>query len=1313
MPGTETETRLRLNYPEALPITAQREALLEVLRDNQVVVVAGETGSGKSTQLPKLCLELGRGAERLIGHTQPRRLAARTVAARIAEELETQLGEIVGYKVRFADQVSDQTRVKLMTDGILLAELRSDPELRRYDTLIIDEAHERSLNIDFLLGYLTGLLPRRPDLKLIVTSATIDTERFANHFGAPVVEVSGRTYPVDVRYREPESGDQVDNIRLAVEELRKEGPGDVLVFLSGQREIHDAARALTERPLPGTEILPLYARLSAAEQQRAFRPHKGRRIVLATNVAETSITVPGVRYVVDTGTARISRYNRRTKLQRLPIEPVSQASANQRAGRCGRVAPGICIRLYSEEDYDARPEFTEPEILRTNLASVILQMADLGLGDVESFPFIDPPDSRAVRDAVALLTELEALTPERPTLKLTSDGRRMARLPVDPRFGRMLLAAAGNGCLREVTVIVAALSIQDPRERPTGEEQKADELHGRFAVPGSDFLAWLKLWEHLTNEQRARSGSAFRRMCRAEHLNFVRIREWQDLVRQLREATRDVGLRRNDHHRPAEPDAIHRALLAGLLSHIGMWDRVTRDYRGARQARFSVASRSGLARSSAAWIVAGELIETGRLWAGMVARIDPSWIEPLAEHLVKRHHGEPRWSRRRGTALTDEQVTLYGLPVVAGRAVPLERIDPIGARAMFVDHALIDGDWNDDGRYPFAEANRLLLDKARGLEARARRPDLVVDEMRLAELYDDRLPDDVVSARHFQRWWKDAAKPVRAGLTFTLDELLGVDAGALDTDGFPLTWTPEAPAGADDEIDDLVLDLSYVFEPGADEDGVTVHVPLVLLPRVASAGVDWRWHVPGLRLELATALIRTLPKALRRELSPAQERARQALDGLGPSDGPLLDVLARRLSGLAGTRVAPGDLDVGKLPRHLRLRFSIEDGGRVIASGRDVGALWADLARPARRAVVAALPGDVERSGLRTWPGGALPRVVEAEVDGHRVRAYPTLVDGDETVAVRLVATPADQARLMWTGTRRLLVLAAPEAQRQAERRLRSGGTTDTAKSVVRSTPAATDRTRRSRKRPVLNDLADLGDLDLTRPATPAVRTTPAKQVDPPRRTGRAGTGGRGPTRLAGLAADCVTAAADRLLTSRGGPVWDEDGFRRLEEAARERLAPLAVAAARQAGEIVDATQALTELLDRLDGLGSAAPALQPAVADMRSQLARLVHPGFVTATGLARLPHVARYVEAVQVRLDKLRERPDRDRELMDRVRSAEAAYDDVVAAMPPARRSEPEVVDARWLLEELRVSLFAQTLGTAQPVSEQRLRRTLSALR
>ncbi len=911
-----------LRYPESLPIAARRDDVMAAIAEHQVVIVAGETGSGKSTQIPKMCLDLGRGVTGLIGHTQPRRLAARTIAARVADELGTPLGDLVGYTVRFTDQVSDRTLVRVMTDGILLAELGRDRMLRRYDTLIIDEAHERSLNIDFLLGYLTNLLPRRPDLKLIVTSATIDTERFARHFDAPVVEVSGRSYPVEMRYRPPDDpdsrggGDQTDGIRRAVAELSAEGPGDILVFLSGEREIRDTAAALGEAGLPaGTDILPLYARLSAAEQQRVFRPHPGRRIVLATNVAETSITVPGVRYVVDPGTARISRFSRRTKVQRLPIEPVSQASADQRAGRCGRVAPGICIRLYAEDDYDARPPFTEPEILRTNLASVILQMAALRLGDVAAFPFVDPPDARAVRDAVALLTELGALDDDG---KLTRLGRRLARLPVDPRFGRMILEADREGCVREVLVIAAALSIQDVRERPTGAEAEAAALHARFAEPDSDFLAVLNLWRYLEAEQRTRSSSAFRRMCLAEHIHHVRVREWQDLVRQLRQVAADIGIRRARDHEPAAPDAVHRAVLAGLLSHVGAYDRTTRDYRGARQARFLVAPGSVLHRRGPAWVMAGELVETTRLWARMVARIDPGWIEPLAAHLVRRSYGEPAWDARRGAATTTERVTLYGLPIVEGRRVSYARVDPAGARRMFIEHALVAGDWS--GRHRFAARNADLLAEVRALEDRARRRDLVVPDDRLVEFFAARLPEDVASAPEFDRWWRTARADQPDLLTFTLADLVDAGSAPVDGDDFPTSWRQG----------DLDLAVSYTFGPGAEDDGVTVHVPLAVLNRVAGAGFDWQ--VPGHRLDLVTALLRSLPKDQRRHLVPAPDRAREALAGIAPADGPLLDVLARRLAGLAGVAIAPGDFDLDRVPAHLRVRFRIEDaagrGGR-------------------------------------------------------------------------------------------------------------------------------------------------------------------------------------------------------------------------------------------------------------------------------------------------------------------------------------------------------------------------------------------------
>jgi ATP-dependent helicase HrpA len=1226
-----------ITYPAALPITDRRAELLETIRDHQVVVVSGETGSGKSTQLPKLCLELGRGADGMIGHTQPRRLAARTVASRIAEELGTEVGDLVGYRVRFSDRVGDRTRVKLMTDGILLAELQRDRRLRRYDTLIVDEAHERSLNIDFILGYLARLLPRRPDLKVVITSATIDTERFAQHFGAPIVEVSGRSYPVEIRYRPPaegEAADQIDAVRSAVHELRSEGPGDVLVFLSGEREIRDTAAALADERLPDTEILPLYARLPAAEQQRVFRPHPGRRIVLATNVAETSLTVPGVRYVVDVGTARISRYNRRTKVQRLPIEPISQASADQRAGRCGRVAPGICIRLFGEEDLAGRPAFTEPEILRTNLASVILQLAALRLGEVESFPFVDPPDRGAVADAIALLVELGAMDGDR---RVTPLGRRLARLPIDPRFGRMLLEADANGCLREVLVIVAGLSIQDPRERPTGQEQHADELHGRFADPDSDFVSLLNLWAYLDERQRSLSSNRFRRLCRAEHLHFVRVREWQDLVRQLREVSRELGLRRN--REPAGAEAIHRSLLAGLLSHVGLYDRARRDYLGARQARFAIAPGSVLRRRSPRWVMAGELVETSRLWARTVARIEPTWVEPLAGHLVRRSYGEPWWDADRGTALVSERVTLFGLPIVDGRRLPLGRVDPGEARRLFVEHGLVDGDWRT--RHAFDERNRALVHEVRALEDRARRRDLLVGRDRLASWFDTRLGDGVASASDFDRWWREARRRSPDLLTLGLEDLVDPEAEPVDLADFPTTW----------RLHDLQLSASYVYEPGEDDDGVTVHVPLPLLSRLEPS--VFAWHVPGHRLELVAALIRSLPKAVRRRLAPVSERARQALDGVDPADGSLPLVLADRLSSLAGAPVAAGDLEAGVegLPAHLRVRFRIEDtDGAEIAAGRDLASLQHQLAPAARRAVAAAFPGW-ERSGHTGWPAGdtwrTLPRTVESPGrDGEPVRGYPALVDEGETVAVRLLAREADQARAMAAGTRRLLLLAVPGARQQVERRLRS-----------------------------VPDLASIT------PHYPGV---------------------------AALTEDCLAAAADRIVAARGGPAWDADGFAALVDAARDRLGPLAVAAAGRAAELVAAARALERRLE-----APTAPPLQPSVDDMVVQLRRLLAPGFVRRAGLGRLGDLGRYVEGVRRRLDKLGARAGRDRELMGRVQALERELDDLRASLPPERRDDPGLAEVGWMLEELRVSFFAQALGTSRPVSEPRIRRALTNLR
>ncbi len=1240
-----TLTRPTPTYPPELPITARKDEILAAIEGHQVVIVAGETGSGKSTQLPKMCLELGRagslsgdipGPGPLIGHTQPRRLAARTVAERIAAELGTTIGGAVGYAVRFTDRVGPATLVKVMTDGILLAEIQRDRLLRRYDTLIIDDAHERSLNIDFLLGYVKQLLPRRPDLKVVVTSATIDTERFAAHFdGAPVVEVSGRAYPVELRYRPPgEDTDQAEAICEAVVELSREGPGDVLVFLSGEREIRDAAEALrATAALEDVEILPLYARLSAAEQHRVFQPVSSgtprtpvssgtprapgrRRVVLATNVAETSLTVPGIRSVVDPGTARISRYNRRTKVQRLPIEAISQASANQRAGRCGRVAPGICIRLYAEDDFAARPEFTEPEILRTNLASVILQMEALGLGDLARFPFLEPPDARNIKDGVALLEELGALDPgvTEPGRRLTRLGRRLARLPLDPRLGRMVLEADGQGCLHEVMVIAAALAIQDPRERPSDHQAAADEAHARFAGGDSDFLAYIRLWDHLGEQQEALSSNQFRKLCRREFLNYLRVREWQDIYAQLRQVTRNLGMAPN--REPGHPDRIHTSLLSGLLSHVGVREGTTRDYQGARGARFAIAPGSSLFKASPRWVMAAELVETNRLWARVAARVQPEWAERLGAHLVKRTWSEPHWDAGRGEAMAYERVTLYGLPLVTARKVSYGRVDPAAARALFIRCALVD--------------------EVRALEARARRRDLLVDDEVLADFYDQRIPPGATSARHFDSWWKEELRRQSDRLDLTLDQLLDPGAGPVDRADYPDTWP----------VDEASLPLRYEFDPGTESDGITVAVPLALLDRLGTAGFDWQ--IPGWREELVTALIRALPKSLRRNLVPAADHARAFLSPAppspppGPADGPLLPVLARALTRMSGEPVGAADFDLERLPAHLRMTFRVEDEtGRALATGTDLDELRSRLA-DRMRAAIAEAARPFERTGLTAWTLGRLPRTVEVSWAGHTVEAYPALVDEGDSVAVRVLTTRAAQERAMAAGTRRLLVLTLGSRARAVPRLLPN----DTRLVLARSP-----------------------------------------------------YGG-----AAELLADCVTAAVDQLVAEAGGPAWDEAGFEALQEAVDAGVVDTTVYVATVVGGILVVAHGIE---DRLDAV-TAAPLLA-AVTDLRRQLRGLVFPGFVGTAGARRLGDVLRYLEAMERRLEKLASGTRRDSELMARVHALEAEYRRLADTLP----GDAGVEAVRWMLEELRVSLFAQTLGTAHPVSEQRIRREMDRLR
>nr|WP_243708501.1 ATP-dependent RNA helicase HrpA [Actinomadura sp. GC306] len=1249
-----------ITYPEQLPVSRKKDDILAAVRDHQVVIVAGETGSGKTTQIPKICLELGRGVLGSIGHTQPRRLAARTVADRIAEELGTELGDTVGYKVRFTDRSSDDTLVKLMTDGILLAEIQNDRLLRQYDTLIIDEAHERSLNIDFLLGYLKEILPQRPDLKVIITSATIDPERFSEHFGgAPIVEVSGRTYPVEVRYRpvtdpdDPSADpdrDQIQAIVDAVDELGREDPGDVLVFLSGEREIRDTADALTKhftRRRTATEVLPLYARLSAAEQHRVFRPHGGRRVVLATNVAETSLTVPGIRYVVDPGTARISRYSHRLKVQRLPIEPVSQASANQRKGRCGRVAEGICIRLYSEEDFESRPEFTDPEILRTNLASVILQMTALGLGDIAAFPFVEPPDRRNVKAGVDLLHELGAIDPAEkdPRKRLTPLGRRLAQLPIDPRLGRMVLEADRNGCVREVLIIAAALSIQDPRERPAEHQQAADEHHRRFADPTSDFLAYLNLWNHLRERQRELSGSAFRRMCKNEFLHFLRIREWQDLHGQLKQVAKSLGVTLNTADAP--PDRIHISLLAGLLSHIGLADtdkkdagkdgrkdgrRRTQEYLGARGAKFAVFPGSSLFKKPPRWVMSAELVETSRLWGRVNAKIEPDWIEPLAQHLVKRNYSEPHWSKKQAAVMAREKVTLYGVPIVADRRVNYGSIDPALSRELFIRHALVEGDWETHHR--FFHDNRALLDEVEELEHRARRRDILVDDETLFDFYDERVPEDVVSGRHFDAWWKKARHADPDLLGFEKSMLMNEAAGDVSEADYPGVWK-QGP---------LRLRLTYQFEPGADADGVTVHIPVQVLNQVRPDGFDWQ--VPGLRAELVTELIRSLPKQLRVNFVPAPDYARKILDRVAPRTEPLLDALERELTAMTSVPVAREAWDPSRLPAHLRITFRVVDDatGRTLGEGTGLDELKRRLAGKVRGTLSKAA-STIERSGLTDWTIGELPRTYERSQAGYAVKAYPALTDEGDGVAVRMYETEAEQRRAMWLGTRRLILLNAPSPVKLIQSRLTNKG-----KLALSHNPHGS---------------------------------------------------------VAALFEDCVTAAADRLIAEAGGPAWDEDGYRALYDRVR--------------ADLHDATAQITGLVERILAeahevdrrlRGTASLTLVPALTDIRGNLAALIHPGFVTATGWGRLPDLPRYLRALQIRLDKLPENPGRDRLLAQQAGVLAQEYEHALRRLPPTRREEEPARQIRWMLEELRVSLFAQQLGTRFPVSDKRIRKAMAQL-
>ncbi|EOB4244853.1 ATP-dependent RNA helicase HrpA [Vibrio metschnikovii] len=1229
--------KITIDYPEQLPVSQKRDDIAQAIEQHQVVIVAGETGSGKTTQLPKICAELGRGKYGLIGHTQPRRLAARSVANRIAEEMQCELGGVVGYKVRFNDQISEQTQIKLMTDGILLAEIQHDRYLNQYDTIIIDEAHERSLNIDFILGYLRQLLPRRPDLKVIITSATIDPERFSKHFAnAPIIEVSGRTFPVETRYRplvaETDSDrDQLEGIFDAVDELCLEGLGDILIFMNGEREIRDTADALAKRKLRDTEIVPLYARLSSGEQNKIFQPHSGRRIVLATNVAETSLTVPGIKYVIDPGTARISRYSYRTKVQRLPIEPISQASANQRKGRCGRVEEGICIRLYSEEDFLSRPEFTDPEILRTNLASVILQMTALGLGDIEAFPFVEAPDKRHIQDGVRLLEELGAMNPEisDPKKRLTTIGRQLARLPIDPRLARMVLEAPRLGCLKEVMIIASALSIQDPRERPSDKQQASDEKHRRFVDEDSDFVTLINLWHYLQEQQKALNSNAFRRQCKQDYLNYLRVREWQDVYFQIHQSMREMDYKLNDQ--PANYDSLHSAILVGLLSHIGSKDAEKNEYQGARNARFNIFPASGLFKKQPKWVMSAELVETSKLWARIVAKIQPEWIEPLAKHLIKRSYSEPHWSKKSAAVMAYEKVTLYGVPIVAKRAVNYGAIDVPLSREIFIRSALVEGDWQT--KHAFFKQNRALLLEVEELEHKSRRRDILVDDEELFQFYDQRVGAEVVSGRHFDAWWKKASHDNPDLLNFEKEMLVKGDASHITELDYPNFWHQNG----------IKLKLSYQFEPGIDSDGVTVHIPLPILNQIEPQGFDWQ--IPGLRHQLVVSLIKSLPKTLRKNFVPAPNYADAFLARVTPLAMPLLDALEKELKRMTGVAIQREDWNWQQVPDHLKVTYRVVDHRqRKLNEDKDLYALKESLKAKVQETLSQVADDDIEQKDLHTWSFGELPKVYQQKRGGFEVKAYPALVDNKDSIEIKLFETESEQQTAMQAGQRRLILLNVPSPIKYLHSNLPN----------------------KSKLGLYFNPYGKVLDL-----------------ID-----------------------DCIACGVDKLIEQHGGMVWQPDAFEALKEYVRAELGDTVVEIAQQVETILTTAYNINK---RLKGKVDFTMAF--ALSDIKAQMEGLIFKGFATECGWKKLADILRYMKAIERRMEKLPVDPNKDRLHMLKIESVVNEYKTLLNKIPKGVAVPESVKEIRWMIEELRVSYFAQQLGTPYPISDKRVKQAIDA--
>ena len=1463
-----------ITYPAQLPVSARQEEIAAAILANQVVIVAGETGSGKTTQIPKICLDLGRGVNAMIGHTQPRRIAARSVAERIAQELGTKVSKesIVGYQVRFTDEVSEHTLIKLMTDGILLAEIQNDPLLRRYDTLIIDEAHERSLNIDFILGYLARLLPQRPDLKVIITSATIDSERFAAHFGvegrpAPIIEVSGRTYPVEIRYRpldgvepEPDSSqtnsaaanastdeprDQVTGVLDAVDELMALGPGDILVFLAGERDIRDTEAALIDHlgpryaanessaRLPGSvEIIPLYSRLSAAAQHRVFEKHRLRRIVLATNVAETSLTVPSIRYVIDPGVARISRYSNKTKVQRLPIEPISQASANQRSGRCGRVADGVAIRLYSQTDYEGREPYTEPEILRTSLASVILQMAALRLGNVADFPFIDPPDRRAIADGVALLTEIGAISANSKSMhepRLTAIGHQLARLPIDPRLGRMLLEANKRGCASEVMVIVSALSIQDVRERPLDAQEAADAMHRRLADPTSDFLTYLNFWRYLRTQSRDLSGSAFRRMCRHEYLHYLRIREWRDVYNQLAQLARPLGINAQNIELPTrasiraasdrlvpgshaagmanadvadavvalgqsadtpDTDAIHQSLLVGLLSNLGNYDERRREYAGARATHFTIWPGSGLRRKQYDWVMAAELVETSRLFARTVARIQPQWVEQAAKHLVKVTYGEPYWSTKKGAAMVHQRVLLYGLTLVADRPVTLASVGTDAARQaareMFIRSGLVEGGWH--ARHAFVERNRELLEDTAEVERRQRTHGILADDQALFDFYDERLPEKITSAAAFDNWWKHQRQDTPKLLDFTR-ELLLPEGDNLD--GYPDTW----------HQGDLTLALTYVFEPGRLDDGVSVQVPIEVLTRLRPEGFDWL--VPGMRPQLCVATIRALPKRVRRQLVPAPDTgtriwelicqlypqaAGEASDGGGASGtgaasapgGGAGVATASQPGGVGnGTHAVgtPGGVELipvsfqqaftqaaqqlrqveitdedwdqaqENLPEHLRMGFSVLDArGNKLGRGRNLIVLQRQLAKQSEAAVRSAVRGALaaamdearskksakskrahgaheSRNGVH-WGAGANDSNQSAgarEENGAHNGIYGGANNGARAnnSAANSFATITSQSLTSPLKEQTNLVDWPEVPQGVIPQQIESAGR---AGLLVRGYPTLVAQPTSKAFKADLKILADVnsqlaqhaeGVLALALARTPLETARVTSRWNAKRSLFMVSAPYKSTDTL--VADLCL--AAGRLLAQQWSretghdlaQLRDRKDFEVFVAWLRDRLEDQVETIAAQVEAALEAKGQLDKAVGRNTSL-----ALLDTLQEIREQAAALIAPRFIADADPAQLAHYARYLKSLAYRLEKATASPSQDAALAYQVREIEGQVSDAVehAKGLPANPARAAVLrQAQNMVWELRVSLFAQQLGTAHKVSAKRISRLLAS--